>query len=74
MALALLLHMLSVEPSLDGSVELCTVSGSGDGGAQGSTKDIIKTQINGHNLERDRVWCDISLVSATAWTSKQCKQ
>ena len=42
---------------------------------QGSTEDIIKTQINGHNLERDsaRVRVIISLVSCAASESKHCK-
>lgn len=41
-----------INPSLDGSVELHWASGSGDAGEQGLTEDVIKTQINGHNLER----------------------
>lgn len=53
----------------------CTACGSGDSGEQGSTEDIIKTQINGHNLERDSSWVRvvISLVSGAALESKQCK-
>ena len=64
-----------VKPSLDGSVELHWVLGSGDAGEQGSTEDIIKTQINGHNLERDSAWVRviISLVSGATLESKHCK-
>lgn len=63
------------EPSLDGSVELHRGCGSEDAAEQGSTEDIIKTQINGHNLERDsaRVRVIISLVSCAATESKHCK-
>lgn len=63
------------EPSLDGSVELHSVLGSGDAGEQGSTEDIIKTQINGHNLERDSAWVRviISPVSGATSESKHCK-
>lgn len=60
------------EPPLDGSVEPLWASGSGDAGEQGSTEDIIKTQINGHNLERDSAWVRviISLVSGATLESK----
>lgn len=44
------------QPSLDGSVEPHWAPAPGDAGEQGSTEDIIKTQINGHNLERDSAW------------------
>lgn len=49
--------------------------GSGDAGEQGSTEDIIKTQINGHNLERDSAWVGviISLVSGASLESKHCE-
>lgn len=48
---------------------------SGAASEQGSTEDIIKTQINGHNLERDSAWVRviISLVSGAALESKHCK-
>lgn len=50
-------------------------SGSGDAGEQGSTEDIIKTQINDNNSERDSAWVRviISLVSGAALESKHCK-